>query len=147
MLASLLSPYTSTVLCRWPFPRDFSVSHALQGGCRSDNPAGTIPWRRRFRRQGGHSMTRGTVAGLVAVVFALGMTTAGNAQAPASKAEDKKPAETVEKKTEKPAEKKPAVKKEAKAQAKPAEKAPAKVEKKDEKPGEKAVEKTVEPKK
>jgi hypothetical protein len=86
-------------------------------------------------------MVKETVAGLVAVVFALGMTTAVYAQAPAPKAEDKKPAETLEKKTDKPAEKKPAAKKEAKAEKKPAEKAPAaKMEKKDEKPAEKPAE-------
>jgi hypothetical protein len=84
-------------------------------------------------------MVKETVAGIVAVVFALGMTTAVYAQTPAPKAEDKKPADTLEKKTEKPAEKKPAAKKEAKAEKKPAEKVvpSAKVEKKDEKPAEK----------
>ena len=82
-------------------------------------------------------MVRETVAGMVAVVFALGMTTAAHAQASAPKAEDKKPAETVEKKTEKPAAKAPAAPKNAKAEKKPAEKAPAAtVEKKDEKPAE-----------
>ena len=82
-------------------------------------------------------MIKETVAGIVAVVFALGMTTAIYAQAPpAPKAEDMKPAETLEKKADKPAEKKPAAKKEAKAEKTPA----AKVEKKDEKPAEKPAE-------
>ena len=74
-------------------------------------------------------MVKETVAGMVAVVFALGMTTAVQAQMPAPKAEDKKPAETLEKKTDKPAEKTPAARKEAKAEKKPAEKAPAAAEK------------------
>lgn len=80
-------------------------------------------------------MVREALAGFVAVVFALGMTTAVYAQAPAPKAEEKKPAETMEKKA---TDKKPAAKKEAKSEKKPAaEKAPAaKAEKKDEKPAE-----------
>lgn len=88
-------------------------------------------------------MVKEALAGLVAVVFALGMTTAVYAQTPAPKAEEKKPAETTEKKTDKKpaekAEKKPAAaKKEAKADKKPADaKAPAATaEKKDEKPAE-----------
>ena len=85
-------------------------------------------------------MVRQVLAGLVAVVFALGTTTAVYAQTPAPKAEEKKPADTTEKKAEKKAaEKKPAAKKEAKADKKPADaKAPAaaKTEKKDEKPAE-----------
>jgi hypothetical protein len=77
-------------------------------------------------------MVKEALAGFVAVVFALGMTTAVYAQTPAPKAEEKKPAETMEKKA---AEKKPAAKKEAKKPA--ADKAPAaKAEKKDEKPAE-----------
>ena len=76
-------------------------------------------------------MMKQTVAGLVAVVFALGATSAvyaTGAQTPAPKAaEEKKPADT---KTEKKAEKKPAAKKEAKSDKAPA----AKTEKKDEKP-------------
>ena len=75
-------------------------------------------------------MVKETVAGIVAVVFALGMTTAVYAQAPpAPKEDNKKPAETLEKKADKPAEKKPAAKKEAKAEKKVAEKAPAAAEK------------------
>ena len=78
-------------------------------------------------------MVKETVAGLVAVVFALGATSAVYAtstQAPAPKAEEKKPADA---KTEKKAEKKPAAKKEAKTDKAPAA---AKTEKKDEKPAE-----------
>jgi hypothetical protein len=74
-------------------------------------------------------MVKETIAAIVAVVVALGMTAAVYAQAPAPKAEDKKPAETLEKKTDKPVEKKPAAKKEAKAEKKPADKAPAAAEK------------------
>lgn len=86
-------------------------------------------------------MVKETLAGLVAVVFALGMTTAVHAQTPAPKVEDKKPADSVDGKTDKPVQKKPAAKKEAKAEKKPAEKAPAgKIEKKDEKPAEKPAE-------
>jgi uncharacterized protein HemX len=95
-----------------------------------------------FSGQGGFtSMVKETVAGIVAVVFALGLTTAVYAQTQAPKPEDKKSADTLEKKTEKPVEKKPAAKKEAKADKKPAEKAPAaRVENKDEKPAEKPAE-------
>lgn len=80
-------------------------------------------------------MVKEALAGLVAVAFALGMTTAVFAQTPAPKAEEKKPAESTEKK---PAEKQPApAKKQAKADKKPADaKAPATAEKKDEKPAE-----------
>jgi hypothetical protein len=87
----------------------------------------------------GSPMVKEALAGLIAVVIALGMTTAVFAQTPAPKAEEKKPAETMEKKTDtKPAEKKPAAKKEAAADKKAADaKAPAaKAEKKDEKPAE-----------
>jgi hypothetical protein len=65
-------------------------------------------------------MVKEALAGVVAVVFALGMTTAVYAQTPAPKAEEKKPAEATEKKAEK----------------KPAAKKAAKTEKKDEKPAE-----------
>jgi hypothetical protein len=93
-------------------------------------------------------MVKEAIAGMVAVVFALGMTSAGYAQTPAPKAEEKKPADTMEKKTDKKAaektDKKPAAKKEAKADKKAADakapdaKAPAAptAEKKAEKPGE-----------
>ena len=77
-------------------------------------------------------MVKETVAGLVAVVFALGATSAVYAtstQTPAPKAEEKKPADA---KTEKKAEKKAAAKKEAKTDKAPA----AKTEQKDEKPAE-----------
>ena len=40
-------------------------------------------------------MVKQTLAGIVAVVAALGMTTAVYAQTPAPKAEDKKPAEAT----------------------------------------------------
>jgi hypothetical protein len=74
-------------------------------------------------------MVKQTVAGLVAAVFALGMTTAVYAQAPAPK-----PADTMEKK----ADKKPAKKEAKAADKKPAGKAaaPAPAEKKMEKPAE-----------
>jgi hypothetical protein len=77
-------------------------------------------------------MVKEALAGLVAVVFALGMTTAVSAQTAAPQAEEKKPAESTEKKA---VDKKPAAKKQAKADKKPADaKAPATAEKKDEKP-------------
>jgi hypothetical protein len=74
------------------------------------------PWNHfaafNVQRTGGALMVKQTVAGLVAAIFALGMTTAVYAQTP-------KPAETMEKKADKaPAEKKrKAVKKADKAAA------------------------------
>ncbi|HEY7519751.1 MAG TPA: hypothetical protein VIE36_15810 [Methylomirabilota bacterium] len=64
-------------------------------------------------------MVKESVAALVAVVFALGATStasATGAQTPAPKAEEKKPADKMQKK----AEKKPAAKKEAKGDKAPA---------------------------
>ena len=67
-------------------------------------------------------MVKQTLAGIVAVVAALGMTTAVYAQTPAPKAEDKQPAEATETKPEKTPQKKAEknaapVKKEAKVPA------------------------------
>jgi uncharacterized protein HemX len=82
-------------------------------------------------------MVKQTLAGLVAVVAALGMTTAVYAQTPAPKTEDKKPAEATETKTEKTADKKADKKAEKKAApAKKEAKAPAAKVDKDEKPAE-----------
>lgn len=82
-------------------------------------------------------MVKQTLAGIVAVVVALGMTTAVYAQTPAPKAEEKKPAEATETKAEKTPEKKADKKAEKKAApAKKEAKAPAAKVDKDEKPAE-----------
>jgi len=82
-------------------------------------------------------MVKQTLAGIVAVVAALGMTTAVYAQTPAPKAEDKKPAEATETKAEKTPEKKAEKKADKKAApAKKEAKAPAAKVDKDEKPAE-----------
>ena len=78
-------------------------------------------------------MVKQTLAGIVAVVVALGMTTTVYAQTPAPKAEDKKPAEATDSKAEKTPEKK--VEKKA-APAKKEAKAPAAKVDKDDKPAE-----------
>ena len=77
-------------------------------------------------------MVKQTLAGIVAIVMALGVTTIAYAQTPAPKAEDKKPAEATQPKAEKTPEKK--AEKKA-APAKKEAKAPAKADK-DEKPAE-----------
>src|SRR5687768_13081185 len=104
MLASLLSPYASTVLCGTPLTRHFSISAPFRAGCKFDNVRRLVELSSAVQRsanKGGSPMVKETVAGFVAVVFALGMTTAVYAQTPVPKAEEKKPAETMEKKTDK----------------------------------------------
>jgi len=82
-------------------------------------------------------MVKQTLAGIVAVVAALGMTTAVYAPTPAPKAEDKKPAEAPETKAEKAPKKKAEKKAEKKtAPAKKEARAPAAKVDKDEKPAE-----------
>src|SRR4051812_15717945 len=119
MLASLLSPYTSTVLCAPSVSARFQRFQSVAAVGGRNQPV--LPAVQRTGRV--IPMVKETLAGLVAVAFALGTTMVADAQTPAPKVEDKKPADAADKKTETPAEKKPAVKKQAKAEKKPAEKA------------------------